>query len=132
MSFAHVDPSVSKAPIALDAEGLSTVCVLCSHNCGLAVDVADGKIAKVRADERNPITKGYVCNKGFSVAKYAHHEQRTQHPLRRRPDGGFERIDWDTAIAEIAAKLSAIRAAHSPRAVALAGVGGQANHMDGN
>jgi anaerobic selenocysteine-containing dehydrogenase len=132
MTLAHVDPSVSKTPLALDAQGLSTVCVLCSHNCGLSVDVAGGRIAAIRADERNPISRGYLCNKGFSVAKYAHHAQRTQHPLRRRRDGGFERIDWDTAIREIAARLSAIREQHSGRAVAIAGVGGQANHMDGN
>jgi hypothetical protein len=44
MTHAHVDPSVSKTPIPLHAEGLSTVCVLCSHNCGLSVDVAAGKI----------------------------------------------------------------------------------------
>ncbi len=132
MTHVHVDPSVSKTPLALDAKGLPTVCVLCSHNCGLSVDVADGKIVKVRADENNPITKGYVCNKGFSIAKYAHHDQRVLHPLRRRPDGSFERIDWDTAITEIAAKLNEIREQHSPNAIALAGVGGQANHMDGN
>lgn len=129
---AQVDPSVSKTPLPLEAEGLSSVCVLCSHGCGIQLDVKGGKIAKVRADATNPITRGYICNKGFSVARYAHHEQRTQHPLRRRADGTFERIDWDTAIREIAGKLSAIRDTHSPRAIALAGVGGQANHMDGS
>ena len=132
MTTCAVDPSISKSPLALDAKGLKTVCVLCSHNCGLEVDVADGRISRVRPDESNPISKGYACNKGFSIARYAHHAQRTQHPLRRRPDGSFERIDWDTAIAEIAAKLGEIRDRHSPRAIALAGVGGQANHMDAN
>lgn len=130
--LAQVDPSISRTPLPLNAEGLSTVCVLCSHNCGIQVDVVDGEIRKVRADQSNPISKGYICNKGFSVAHYAHHEQRTRHPLRRRPDGSFERIDWDTAIREIAAKLGEIREKHSPRSIALAGVGGQANHMDGN
>ena len=73
--LAQVDPSVSKTPLPLDAEGLSTVCVLCSHDCGIQVDVKGGKIVKVRADETNPISKGYICNKGFSVAHYAHHDQ---------------------------------------------------------
>jgi anaerobic selenocysteine-containing dehydrogenase len=132
MNSVHVDASVSKTPIPLDAEDLPTVCVLCSHNCGLRVDVKEGRIAKVRADDRNAITHGYVCNKGFSIGRYAHHEQRTEFPLRRKADGSFERIDWDTAIREIAEKLGAIVAEHSPRSVALAGVGGQANHMDGN
>jgi anaerobic selenocysteine-containing dehydrogenase len=125
-----VDPSVSKTPLPLDAEDLATVCVLCSHNCGLRVDVEDGRISAVRADESNPITHGYLCNKAFSVPRYAHHAQRLEHPLRRRPDGSFERISWDVAIREIAGKLNAIRNEHSPRAIGLVGIGGQANHMD--
>jgi anaerobic selenocysteine-containing dehydrogenase len=125
-----VDPSVSRTPLPLDADDLPTVCVLCSHNCGIRVDVQDGRITAVRADASNPISRGYICNKGFSVPAYVTHAQRVTHPLRRRPDGSFEAIAWDTAIAEIAAKLAAIRAQYSPRAIGLVGIGGQANHMD--
>ncbi len=109
---------------------LPTVCVLCSHNCGLRVDVKDGRITAVRGDETNPITRGYVCNKAFSIAHYVEHGDRVRHPLRRRDDGTFEQIDWATAIAEIGAKLSTIRREHSPRSIGLVGVGGQGNHMD--
>ena len=126
-----VHRSISRDPLPLDARDLPTVCVLCSHNCGLRVDVEGGRIARVRADASNPITRGYVCNKAFSVPHYAHHAQRVETPLRRRADGGFEAISWEIAIAEIAERLAAVVAAHSPRAVALVGVGGQANHMDG-
>ena len=49
----------------------------------LEVVVEDGRITKVVGDERNPITKGYLCNKAFSVARYVEHDQRVQHPLRR-------------------------------------------------
>jgi anaerobic selenocysteine-containing dehydrogenase len=125
-----VDPSISPTPLPLDAADLPTVCVLCSHNCGIRVDVHDGRIAAVRADDTNPITHGYICNKAVSVPHYVNHEQRVEHPLRRRPDGSFERIGWDVAIAEIAAKLNDVRMNHSPRAVGLVGVGGQANHLD--
>ena len=130
MTSRAVDPSISKTPIPTEAENLATVCVLCSHNCGLRVDVAGGRISAVRADESNPITHGYICNKGFSIAHYVEHKQRVEHPLKRRPDGSFERISWEQAIPEIAARLNAIRAEHSPRAVGLVGIGGQANHMD--
>ncbi len=126
-----VDPSISRTPLPLDATDLPTVCVLCSHNCGIHVDVEAGQIMDVRADERNPISHGYICNKGFSIPHYVRHAQRLTHPLKRQPDGSFERITWDVAIAEIAAKLSAIRRQHSPRAIGLVGVGGQANHLDG-
>jgi anaerobic selenocysteine-containing dehydrogenase len=126
-----VDPSISRTPLPASGSDLPTVCVLCSHNCGIRVDVEDGRITKVVADERNPITRGYLCNKAFSVARYVDHAQRVQHPLRRRADGSFERIDWDTALREIAAKLGAIRDTHGGHTIGLAGIGGQANHMDG-
>ena len=95
------------------------------------VDVKDGRIVDVRGDDENPITKGYLCNKGVTIDSYVRHEQRVEHPLRKRDDGTFEEIDWDTAISEISAKMGAIRNEHSPRSLALVGVGGQANHMDG-
>ncbi|MGK0361779.1 MAG: anaerobic selenocysteine-containing dehydrogenase, partial [Bradymonadia bacterium] len=44
---------------APNARDLPTACVLCSHNCGLRVDVTDGRIAEVRADDNSPITHGY-------------------------------------------------------------------------
>jgi anaerobic selenocysteine-containing dehydrogenase len=125
-----VDPSVQREPIATDATDQPTVCVLCSQNCSLRVDVKDNEIVEVRADEASPASHGYVCNKGFTVGKYARHGQRVEHPMRRRPDGTFERISWDTAITEIAAKLGAVRDAHGGRAIGLVGIGGQANHMD--
>src|SRR5207253_6856336 len=125
-----VDPSVSRTPLPLDATDLATICVLCSQNCGIRVDVAGGRIVAVRADERNPITTGYICNKGFSIPNYERHAERLAHPLKRLPDGGFERVGWDVAIAEIAARLADIRARHTPRAIGLVGIAGQGEHMD--
>ena len=131
MPAQSVPPSVSREPIPSEGENLATVCVLCSHNCGVRVDVAGNRITKVRADESNPITHGYICNKGFTIAKYVEHEERTQHPLRRRPDGTFERVSWDEAIAGIAEKMREIHAESGGRAFSLVGIGGQGNHMDG-
>jgi anaerobic selenocysteine-containing dehydrogenase len=125
-----LDASISKAPLALDGDDLATVCVLCSHNCAVRVDVRAGRITAVRGDETSPITTGYICNKAVSIPFYVNHAQRLEHPLRRRADGSFERVGWDTAIAEIGAKLREIRAEHSPRSIGLVGIGGQGNHMD--
>jgi len=126
-----VDPAIHHQPIPNSAKGLPTVCVLCSHNCGILVDVEDSQIVKVAPDKNSPITQGYICNKAMSVGKYARHAQRVTAPLRRRDDGSFEQVSWETALDEIAEKLSAIHAAHGPKSVSLVGIGGQANHMDG-
>ncbi len=131
MSMTEVHSSVSATPIPTDATDLVTVCVLCSHNCGIRVDVADNHIVAVRPDKTSPITAGYICNKAVTVVNYAHHDQRITHPMRRKSDGTFERIDWDTAISEISAKLSGIHREHGGRSIGLVGVGGQANHLDG-
>ncbi|MEA2627054.1 MAG: hypothetical protein QOD06_3099 [Candidatus Binatota bacterium] len=130
MNLATVDPSVSHAPLPLDATDLATVCVLCSHNCGVRVDVANGRIVAIRADETNPITTGYICNKAMSIPYYVKHAQRLEVPLRRTAAGGFERVSWEIAIREIGARLDDIRRRHSPRAIGLVGIGGQGNHMD--
>lgn len=113
------------------ASDLPTVCCLCSHNCGLRVDVADGRIARIRPDERNPITRGYVCHKGYSLPHYLEHAQRLTQPLRRRADGAFDPVSWTVAVAEIGQRLRSMVREHSPRSIALMGCGGQGNHMDG-
>ena len=77
-----------------------TACNLCYVNCGLEMLVENERITKVRGDRDNPKSAGYLCNKAARIPFYAHHRDRLTTPLRRRADGGFDAIDWDTAIAE--------------------------------
>jgi len=51
--------------------------------------------------------------------------------MRRRPDGGYEAIDWDTAIREISARFWAIAETHGGESILYYGGGGQANHLPG-
>src|SRR5215470_15297954 len=108
-----------------------TACNLCYVNCGLEVLVENDRITKVRGDRDNPKSQGYLCNKAARIPFYAHHRDRLTTPLRRRADGGFEAIDWDTAIAEIAAKLREVVDKHGGKSIALYGGGGQGNHAGG-
>ncbi len=108
-----------------------TACNLCYINCGIEVMVDDGRIAKVRGDRDNPKSQGYLCNKAARIPFYAHHRDRLTTPLRRRSDGTFEAIDWDVAIAEIAAKLRSVVERHGGKSIALYGGGGQGNHAGG-
>ena len=109
----------------------TTACNLCYVNCGLEVAIEDSRITKVRGDKANPKSQGYLCNKAARIPYYAHHKDRLTSPLRRRSDGGFEAISWETAIAEITARVRDIHAAHGGQSFALYGGGGQGNHAGG-
>ena len=69
-------------------------------------------------------SQGYVCRKGLNIRYHQHHADRLIYPLKRVGDQ-FERVSWDQAISEIAAKLQVIADEHGPRSLALmTGVGG--------
>ena len=110
----------------------STACILCECNCGLEVQLGGelGRhLVKLRGDKRHPSSRGYACEKPHRLDHYQHGRDRITSPLRRRPDGTFEAIDWDTAIREVAARLAAVRDSHGGDAIFYYGGGGQGNHL---
>lgn len=106
-----------------------TSCMLCAQNCGLEVQVEDNRMVKVRPDKDNPRSLGYVCRKGLNVIYHQHHGERLTHPLKKVGDD-FERISWDQAIEEIAARLKSIIDRHGPKSFAYMGGGGQGCHFE--
>src|SRR4051794_35649839 len=119
-------PSTAPSQTATPDAGITshaTACILCSRNCGIVIDVEAqaGRFVKIRGDKRAPISAGYICQKAARLDHYQNNEDRLTHPLRRKPDGSFERVSWDVALAEIAQKLKAVRAAHGGKAFAFYG-----------
>lgn len=118
-------PSTSESPWQKSA------CILCECNCGLEIQVADRQLVKIRGDKAHPSSAGYTCEKPLRLDKYQNGPHRIDTPLRRRPDGTYEEIDWDTALNEIADKLGAIRDQHGGDKIFFYGGGGQGNHLGG-
>ncbi|MFW2852667.1 molybdopterin-dependent oxidoreductase [Sphingomonas sp. TX0543] len=109
-----------------------SACILCYINCGIEAEVADGKIVKVRGDADNPKSKGYICQKAARLPFYNNTRGlRLTKPLRKNKAGGFDEIEWDVAIEEIAARLNAHRAAHPGHGFGYVGGGGQGNVLGG-
>jgi anaerobic selenocysteine-containing dehydrogenase len=106
-----------------------TACNLCYANCGILAETIDGHIAKVRGDSNHPASRGYLCNKASRLDYYQHGRDRIASPLRRRPDGSFEEIRWDTAIAEVADRFKSIRDTFGGDKIMYYGGGGQGNHL---
>jgi anaerobic selenocysteine-containing dehydrogenase len=108
-----------------------TACLICSLNCGIEVQTEGPHITRVRADKRHPVSQGYLCEKAQRMDAYQQGRDRLSSPMRRRADGTYEAIDWDTAITEIAAKLAAVRDEHGGESIFYYGGGGQGNHLPG-
>jgi anaerobic selenocysteine-containing dehydrogenase len=115
-------------------EWKSTACILCECNCGIEIQLGgdDGRrFTKVRGDDAHPASQGYACEKPARLDFYQNGPHRLTKPLRRRADGSFEEIDWETAIREVAARFAAVRDAHGGESILYYGGGGQGNHLPG-
>jgi anaerobic selenocysteine-containing dehydrogenase len=112
-------------------EWKSTACILCECNCGIVVQVEDRKLARIRGDKEHPGSQGYTCNKALRLDHYQNNRARLTSPMRRRADGTFEEIDWDTAIVEIAEGFKHIRDTYGGDKIFYYGGGGQGNHLGG-
>ena len=108
-----------------------TACILCSLNCGIEVEVKDRQMLRIRGDKKHPLSAGYLCQKAQRLNFYQNHSDRLTSPLRRRKDGTFEEISWESAISEIAAKLVNLRDTFGGETLAYFGGGGQGNHLAG-
>ncbi|MGZ6907639.1 MAG: molybdopterin-dependent oxidoreductase [Acidimicrobiia bacterium] len=109
----------------------TTACILCSINCGVEVRTEGRHITRVRGDKSHPGSQGYTCEKALRLDHYQSARDRLTSPMRRRDDGTYEAVDWDTAIAEVASRLAAVRDEHGGASIFYYGGGGQGNHLGG-
>src|ERR1700687_3212771 len=112
-------------------EWRQTACILCSVNCGIEVKLDGRHIARVRGDRAHPGSRGYACEEAQRRDHYQNGRDRLTTPLRRRADGSYESIDWDTAIREIAERLVHVRDTYGGPSIFYYGGGGQGNHLGG-
>ena len=108
-----------------------TTCILCESNCGIEVRVEDGRFTRIKGNKAHVGSKGYTCEKALRLDHYQNHRARLDSPMRRRDDGTYEPVDWDTAIADVAARLTDIRDTHGGDKIFHYGGGGQGNHLGG-
>lgn len=96
-----------------------TYCRMCNSLCGMVATVENGVITSMKPDHDNPASKGHICVKGPSIATITQDPDRILHPMKRtgRP-GEFERVSWDEALDDIAARMRAIVDEHGPDALA--------------
>ena len=97
-------------------------CRGCHGGCMHLLAVEGGKVVRVRPDPDGPLNRGRACVKGMSIIEQMYHPDRLTYPIRRkgpRGNGTWERISWDEALDEIAAKLLELRKSFGPESIAL-------------
>ncbi|XWN33876.1 MAG: molybdopterin-dependent oxidoreductase [Devosia sp.] len=92
----------------------------CPSTCALIVDVADGKIGRVRGNPDVDYTAGVICAKVARYAERANHPDRLLHPLMRTgPKGSrqFAPISWAEALSRIEDAFLEAEERNGPQAV---------------
>ncbi len=92
----------------------------CPDTCATVTEVRDGRAVRFYAEKDHPITQGWLCAKVRPYLEHVYHPERLQYPLRRvgaKGSGQWQRILWDEAIDEIAARWQAIIAEHGAAAI---------------
>ncbi len=109
----------SHAP-ATERKTTRSVCGICHNCCPIQVTVEDGRVTHVEGVPNDPRTGGAICSKGQSGPQIAHDPRRLMYPVRRvgeRGEGRWERVSWDEALDELAAKIKAAVDEFGPRSV---------------
>ena len=114
------------------SEWTPSICILCSVNCGIEVKLDGRQISRVRGNRAHVASHGYACEKAQRIDFYQNGRDRLTSPLRRRSDGSFEEIDWETAIREVADGFLRVRDKWGGASIFYYGGGGQGNHLVGS
>src|SRR5438045_1685599 len=91
----------------------------CPDTCAMQVTVENGVAVKVEGAKDHPFTAGTLCTKVARYLERTYSKDRVLFPMKRvgpKVQGAFERITWDQALTEIAAKFKAL-AADDPQAI---------------
>ncbi|HQZ15910.1 MAG TPA: molybdopterin-dependent oxidoreductase [Vicinamibacteria bacterium] len=83
----------------------------CPDTCAWVVEVRGGKATRLDGDKSHPFTRGGLCAKVNHYLERVYHPERVLHPMKRvgrKGEGRFERVTWDEALRDIAARWTRI------------------------
>ncbi|MFO0755184.1 MAG: molybdopterin oxidoreductase family protein [Byssovorax sp.] len=100
------------------AETHHAICPLCDAICGITVEVEGGRLTKVRGDEDDPFSRGYICPKATALPDIHQDPDRIVTPMRREGSRWIE-ARWDEALPAIGRALADIQRRHGRDAVAI-------------
>lgn len=71
-------------------------CPLCEATCGLELTIVDGSVTRIRGDQADVFSAGFICPKGTTLGRFHEDPDRLRRPLVKTESGHVE-ADWDEA-----------------------------------
>ena len=99
------------------AKKVRTTCGYCGVGCQFDLNVKDGRVVGVTSAPDAPVNGRWLCVKGRFGYEFMSHPDRLTTPLIRR-DGELQPATWDEALDYTARRLTEIKAANGPDALA--------------
>jgi thiosulfate reductase/polysulfide reductase chain A len=99
-----------------------SICTFCAGNCAVLVHVKNGQILKIEGNREHPISRGFICERPRYAVQWLNHPEQLKYPLKRAGERGenkWQRISWEQALDEIAAKLASLKAKYGPETLAV-------------
>jgi anaerobic selenocysteine-containing dehydrogenase len=94
-------------------------CPLCEATCGLEITVdADDQIVRIRGDQDDVFSKGFICPKGSTLKQLHEDPDRLRRPLVKR-NGVHVEVSWDEAWQVVRDGLASVIDAHGRSALAV-------------
>jgi anaerobic selenocysteine-containing dehydrogenase len=93
-------------------------CPLCEATCGVTLEIEGDRVVRVRGDDADPFSRGFICPKGSTLGALHHDPDRLRRPLVRR-DGVLVEASWEEAFLEIEHRLMPILDEHGRSSLAL-------------
>jgi len=97
------------------------LCSSCDIYCQVVAEVSANGATRINATDNAPF-RANICMKGVHAPEGFLHPDRVRFPLRRvgeRGSGRWERVTWEHALDDIAARLSAVTEKYGPEGFAV-------------
>ena len=93
---------------------VKTHCCFCGQQCGIQLKVKDNAVIGFEPWEDFPFNRGMLCPKGVKRYLQGSHPDRLLHAYERdvNSPGGFRAVEYERAIARVAAEIQRLQAAH--------------------